>query len=167
MPEPAEAPPALGAPELRRYQRLERASWLLDNAVRIPFTRFRIGLDPLLGLVPGVGDAIGAAISGWIVVEAARFGVSRSMLLRMLGNIAMDTIVGSVPGIGDLFDFAWKSDAMNLALLRRHLGQPEKARAPSRRLVAAVLIAVLLLAVAAVVGAAFLVRYLAGLSHIL
>ncbi len=151
--------------ERQRYERLQRVSWLLDNAIPIPFTRFRIGLDPLIGLMPGLGDAIGASMSGWIVVEAARFGVSRSVLLRMLLNIAIDTAIGAVPGVGDLFDFAWKSDQMNLKLLQRHLEHPEGARRASRRFLFGLLLAMLLLIVGVTVGAVVLLKWLVALTH--
>jgi hypothetical protein len=146
--------------ERKRYARLERVSWILDNAIPIPFTRFRIGLDPLLGLLPGLGDALGAGVSGWILIEAARFGVPKSVLLRMLTNIGIDTVLGAVPGVGDLFDFAWKSDQMNLALLRRHLENPTGARRASRRFLFALFVAMLLLVVGVTVGAVLLVKAL-------
>ena len=136
--------------EQRRLDRLRRISSLLDNAIPIPGTNYRVGLDPILGLVPGVGDAIGTAMAGYILVEAARFGVPRSVLLRMLLNIGIDTALGAVPGIGDLFDFVWKADAKNLALLHEHLGQPMATRRASRRLVALAIAIMVLLAVGAV-----------------
>jgi hypothetical protein len=163
------APPPLvrltGA-ERRRFERLERLGRLLDTAVGVPGTRFRFGLDPLLGLVPGLGDALGAALSGYIVLEAARLGASRGVLGRMLFNIGVDTLLGAVPGLGDLFDFAWKSDSMNVALLRRHLERPEATRAASRRFLAAMLLALLLLAAGAVIGAVALLRWMAARSGI-
>lgn len=149
--------------ERKRFERVQRMAWLLDNAIPIPFTRFRIGLDPLIGLVPGLGDAMGAGISGWIILEAARFGVSKSVLLRMLLNVAIDTGIGAIPGAGDLFDFAWKSDQMNLDLLRRHLGSPEGARRASRLFLILLALAMLLVIVGGTVGAIFLVRWLVGL----
>lgn len=143
-------PLPLGPEELRRLERLRRVTMLLDNAIPIPGTRYRVGLDPLLGLIPGVGDAIGTAMAGYILVEAVRFGAPRSVLVRMLLNIGVDTAVGAVPGVGDLFDFVWKADAKNLALLHEHLGQPTAARRASRRVLVAVVAAVVVLAVGAV-----------------
>ena len=140
--------------EQRRYQRLEQLADLLDNAIRIPGTPWRIGLDPILGLIPGLGDALGAAASSWILIEAARFGVSPAVLLRMLYNVGLDTALGAVPGIGDLFDFAWKSDSKNLALLRRHL----------ERLLIAVIAALLVLSAGAVAAAALVIKYLLSLT---
>jgi hypothetical protein len=140
----------LGPEELRRLERLRRVATLLDNAIPIPGTRYRIGLDPILGLVPGIGDAIGAALAGYILVEAVRFGVPRSVLARMLLNLGVDTAVGAVPALGDLFDFVWKADAKNLVLLQQHLDQPVAARRSSRRAIALVVALVALLAIGAV-----------------
>ena len=150
----------LTEPERHRLERVERLATLLDNAIPIPGTRLRIGLDPLLGLLPGLGDALGALASAWILVEAARLGVSRTVLARMLYNIAVDTLVGAVPGAGDLFDFVWKSDAKNVALLRRHLEQPDMVHRASRRLLLAVLVLLAGAAVVSVVAAILLIKFL-------
>jgi len=150
--------------ERRRYQRLERLTDLLDNAIRIPGTPWRIGLDPLLGLVPGLGDALGAAASGWILIEAARFGVTRTVLLRMLYNITIDTALGAVPGAGDLFDFIWKSDSKNLELLRRHLDGPAETHSASRRLLIAVVVALAAVTIGSMVAVILLLKALIALS---
>ena len=150
--------------EQRRYQRVEQLADLLDNAIRIPGTPWRIGLDPILGLIPGLGDALGAAASSWILIEATRFGVSPAVLLRMLYNVGIDTALGAVPGVGDLFDFVWKSDSKNLALLRRHLEQPGETRRASRRLLVAVIAALLALSAGAVAAAVLLLKYLLTLT---
>ena len=136
--------------EQRRLERVRRIATLLDNAIPIPGTRYRVGLDPLLGLLPGIGDAVGAVMAGYILIEAARLGVPRSVLLRMLLNIGVDSAVGAVPGRGDLFDFVWKADAKNLSLLQRHLGEPVATRRASRGVLVAVAAAVGLLALGAV-----------------
>jgi len=152
--------------ERRRWERLQRLTWLLDNSIPVPFTRYRVGLDPIVGLVPGIGDAIGALLSGWILLEAARLGASRSVLLRMLMNVGIDTALGAVPAIGDLFDFAWKSDSMNLELLRRHLREPARTRKASRWLLIGLAAVITLLAAGAIVGVIALLGYLAGRSSI-
>jgi hypothetical protein len=114
-------------------ERLRRLARLLDNAIPLPGTRFRIGLDPIIGLVPGLGDVIGAIFSTVIVYQAARLGAPRSTLVRMLANIAVDTLVGEIPLLGDLFDFGWKSNTRNIALLEQHLDRPVAAKVASRR----------------------------------
>jgi hypothetical protein len=121
---------------------------LLDSAVRIPGTNIRFGLDALVGLVPGIGDAIGAILSTVIIFHAARLGAPRSTLLRMMANVGVDTIVGEVPLLGDLFDFGWKSNSRNLALLEEHLRQPVTARRASRRVLLLLGAALLVLLVA-------------------
>jgi hypothetical protein len=116
-----------------RLERLRRVARLLDSAIQLPGTRFRFGLDPLIGLVPGIGDAIGAIFSTMIVFQAARLGAPKSTLVRMMANVAIDTLVGEIPLIGDLFDFGWKSNTRNIALLERHLDRPVAAKVASRR----------------------------------
>jgi hypothetical protein len=95
---------------------------LLDTAARIPGTGIRFGLDPILGLVPGLGDLAGAALSGYLVLLAGRSGASRTTIVRMLGNVAIDTFGGMLPVLGDAFDVAFKSNSRNLVLLERTLG---------------------------------------------
>jgi Domain of unknown function (DUF4112) len=134
---------------------------LLDSAVGVPGTGIRVGLDPLLGLVPGLGDVAGAALSGYIVLAAARRGAPASVVVRMLGNIAVDTAVGAVPLLGDLFDAGWKSNTRNVALLERHVGVPSEARASSRLVVAATF-AVLVVLAAAGLWCTYLVLHALG-----
>ena len=117
----------------------------------------RVGLDPVLGLVPGLGDVAGAALSGYVVLLGARLGAPRSVVLRMLGNVALDTVVSAVPILGDAFDVGWKSNTRNVALLERYLAQPGTARASSRTLVGAVVVVLALLAIAGITITMFVV----------
>jgi hypothetical protein len=149
-----------GEPQEVRIARLRRLARLADAAIPIPGTRFAIGLDPLIGLLPGLRDALGAAVSGYIVLEAARLGAGASVLLRMLVNIGIDALVGAVPVAGDLFDFSWKANLKNVALLERHLADPRGARRASRGLLVVVATAMLVLFVALVVSTACLLRLL-------
>ena len=126
-------------------ERLRTLARLLDSALRIPGTQYRFGIDAIIGLVPGIGDAIGAIFSMFIVFQAARLGVSRATLMRMLGNVALDTLVGAVPLLGDLFDAGWKSNTRNIGLLESHLERPVSTRRSSRRVVVLVGVALLLL----------------------
>src|SRR5258708_32137355 len=106
----------------RKLRRLRRLATLMDAAVVIPGIQVRIGWDAVLGLVPGAGDALSAAISSYIVVEAARLGVPTGILVRMAVNIAIDFFVGTVPIADDWFDVIWRANLMNVDLLERHLG---------------------------------------------
>ncbi|WP_218079695.1 DUF4112 domain-containing protein [Anthocerotibacter panamensis] len=110
---------------------LERARLLgnlLDNAISLP-GGYRVGLDPLLGLVPGLGDLVGTLLAGYIVWVGARLGLPRVTLGRMVFNILLEAVLGLVPVLGDLFDFAWKANLRNLELLEAHVAQPQTARA--------------------------------------
>jgi hypothetical protein len=120
---------------------------VLDDAVRIPGTNFRVGIDPLVGLVPGLGDLLGGAASLYIILEAARAGAPASVLLRMAANVGIDTVVGAIPVLGDIFDFGWKSNTRNARLLARHLEQPIATRRASTALVAGVIAGLALVAV--------------------
>ena len=106
---------------LARLARLRRLARLLDSAIGIPGTRFRVGLDGLLGFAPGVGDAALGLVSLYIVNEARKLGLPRHKLLRMLGNVVMDVAAGSVPVVGDLFDMAFKANLRNLDIIEDHL----------------------------------------------
>ena len=148
----------------RRIRILAR---LLDNAIPVPGTNWRIGLDPILGLIPGVGDLIGAVLSGYIVLEAVRAEVPTFTLARMLVNVGIDTLLGAIPGLGDVFDAAWKSNVMNVALLERHLVATGSAP-PKRRDVLGVM-ALALIVLVLIVGAGlalgiFAARLLWGLK---
>lgn len=110
----------------------------LETALRIPGTQIRFGADALLGLIPGVGDAAGALLSGWLIVKAARQQAPASLLGQMLGNVLVDALVGVVPLLGDLFDIGFRANTRNLRLLEQHLGiaAPEQqlpAEPPRRR----------------------------------
>ncbi|HEY5062502.1 MAG TPA: DUF4112 domain-containing protein [Gemmatimonadaceae bacterium] len=136
---------------------------VLDSGARIPGTKIRFGLDPILGLVPGLGDVAGAVLSGYIVLVGVRLGASRSVVLRMLANILIDTVVGSVPLLGDAFDVVWKSNNRNVALLERFLERPEQTRAASRALILAVVVVLAVLAVGAVIVSVIALRALIAL----
>ena len=137
---------------------------LLDDLVRIPGTNIGIGLDPIIGLVPGVGDMLGGVMSTYILLVAAQEGAPTSVLIRMLGNIALDSVVGVVPVVGDLFDVGMKSNRRNVDLLERYLGAPRETKAASRGVVALVFLAVTLLVVGVIAAGLWLVRLLARLA---
>lgn len=120
--------------EVRR--RLNRLAWLLDSSIPIPGTRFSIGIDALIGLVPFIGDLVGVLLSSTILVEAARLGAGRSVLARMALNVAVEGLAGLVPFAGDVFDAAWKANQRNVRLLNQWLDQPQRAERSSVLLVA-------------------------------
>jgi len=108
---------------------LEQLSRAMDGLFRIPGTGWRIGLDALVGLIPGVGDFATTAVSLYILAAGVRYRVPKVTLLRMASNIAVDYLLGSVPIVGDLFDAAWKSNQMNVELLKQRASvSPEEAK---------------------------------------
>ena len=119
------------------YRRFRQLAQTLDAAVRIPGTRVPVGLDFVLGLVPGIGDFAAGALGWYGIWVAQKMGAPRSVVLRMAGNIAVDTIVGSVPLLGDLFDLGFRSNLRNLALLDRWLDDPGGVRRSCRALIVA------------------------------
>ncbi len=133
----------------RRLLRLRRIAWVMDRSIPIGGGR-RIGLDPIIGLIPGLGDWLGAAISSWLVYEALRLGLPGRVLGRMVLNIAIEAAVGAVPLLGDIFDAAWQANQRNLRLVESHYDGRLKPR-PLRALgVGFLVVAGLLLALAAV-----------------
>lgn len=93
----------------------------MDSALRIPGTSIRVGADSILGLLPGIGDAVTLAPALYIVGHGIKLGAPPGLLLRMGGNIVVDTLIGTIPVVGDIFDIGWKANRRNVALLRRHL----------------------------------------------
>jgi hypothetical protein len=142
---------------------MRRVGWLLDNSIPVPGTRIRLGIDQLIGLVPGIGDLIGGALSLYIIVEAYRMGIPRTLLARMGWNVAVDTLVGEVPVLGDLFDIGFKANVRNLALLDGYFQRPAEAQRASRWVIALLVVGLVLLTAGAIALAAVLVHALAGL----
>jgi hypothetical protein len=159
-PTPESLTGAVASAQLARVRALAR---LLDTAVGIPGTRMRVGLDAVLGLVPGVGDVAGTVAAGYIVLTAVRLGAPRAVLARMLVNVGIDTAVGVVPVVGDLFDAGYRANARNVALLEAHLAAPAATQRASRRTVLLVVLGLALLAAAGVTLAVFAVRGLLAL----
>jgi uncharacterized protein DUF4112 len=108
-------------PESDRKDEFARLlAFILDDLIPIPGTKYRVGLDPLIGLIPGLGDTSTAAFSSLILVNALRAGVPRVVLVRMAFNILINSVIGAFPGIGDLFSAWFKSNQQNYRLLKRH-----------------------------------------------
>lgn len=119
---------SLPAKQISKLSKLRRVSRLLDNAISIPGTKISFGLDPILGLIPGGGDTVTGGIAAYIVVEAARMGIPRDILGKMVGNILIDSFAGTVPVVGDLFDIGWKANVKNIELLEKHLDIAESSK---------------------------------------
>ena len=144
---PADAPATpnggpFGPPRPQAW--IERLAWMMDSS--IPIGRWRIGLDGIIGLVPGLGDLVGAAISALIVVAGVRAKLPRSAIARMVANVAIEAVVGAVPFLGDLFDMAWKANTKNVEIFREALHGRRSRRRDT------LFVAGLLLALAAIVA---------------
>jgi hypothetical protein len=110
-------------------QSLEHLAWLMDDLFRVPGIGWRFGLDALIGLIPGLGDTATSIVSFYILASAVRYRVPKVTILRMGLNIGIDYILGSLPVVGDLFDAWWKSNQMNVELLKKRATvAPEDAR---------------------------------------
>ncbi len=107
--------------------RAGRLAWMLDSQFQIPGTSVRVGLDGILGLIPGIGDTVSSGLSLLILAEAVQLHVSRRTLAKMAGNIALDWFIGLVPVLGDVFDILYKANMRNLALLEADLAVQESA----------------------------------------
>jgi len=143
-------------------RRLESLAWLLDESVRIPGFGFRVGLDGLLGLIPGIGDLLTTAISAFVIRQAALLGVPRVVLLRMAFNTSIDLAIGAIPFVGDLFDFGWKANKRNVQLLIKHLDNPVQLTRTSWLAVIGLTTGVVLALVFLITAVASLVRMAMG-----
>ncbi len=121
--------PMSDAGDALKIDRLDRIARMMDSAVGIPGTRLRVGLDSIVGLVPGVGDALAFMPAVYIIGSAWKMGVPRRVLARMATNTAIDTVVGSIPVLGDIFDVGFKSNRRNVRLLREHIDSAKIASA--------------------------------------
>ncbi|HEX5633800.1 MAG TPA: DUF4112 domain-containing protein [Gemmatimonadales bacterium] len=152
--------PTPGEAHLGRYRSL---AWLLDESIKLPFLPFRIGLDAIVGLVPGVGDIVVGGVGAYALFVAYRLGAPPAVLARMVGNVGIDTLVGSIPLLGDLFDAGFKANTRNRRLLDRWIEQPGRTSRRSALVLAASLVVLLaivgtslwlaVLAVRAILGA--------------
>lgn len=132
----------------QRLELVRRVSKLLDSALVVPGTSFRFGLDPILGLFPGLGDLISPLFTIGVIWQARDLGLPRVVQLRMIFNVAIDTLVGMVPLAGDVFDFVWRSNDKNLALLERHAYEEHPASRGDWVFVGGMILALVVIAVA-------------------
>jgi len=139
---------------------------IMDEFVRFPGTRFRFGLDPVIGLIPGLGDTASALVSAFSLIYAARCGVPRITLARMSLNILINEIVGIIPGAGDAFSFWFKSNARNYQLLQQHLGTSRRARKSDWVFVIIVLAILVLVVAVGIIVSLFVLRELLRFLHL-
>jgi hypothetical protein len=138
--------------------------WLaqvMDEFLRLPGTKLRFGLDPLIGLIPGLGDTASAVVSAMTLIYAARCGLPKILLARMSLNILINEVVGIVPGIGDAFSFWFKSNSRNYELLQRHWGAPRRPRMSDWIFVAAILGLLLLVVIGGLLVSFFVLQEVA------
>jgi hypothetical protein len=169
-------PSSLASRDVARH--LERLAWLMDRSLRIPGTRITLGLDALLGLLPGGGDLLTGIIqAGLVLVALHHYRVPKSVALRMAGNVLLDIAVGAIPVLGDLFDVAFKANTRNLRLLEPYrraqeatapasiptTGRPLRSGTPLRYVVP-VAVALLAALVLLVIGIITVVRWLVSLA---
>lgn len=115
--------------------KLDRLAWILDSSIPIPGTPWKIGLDGLIGLIPGIGDISAGVISSYIVFQALRLGVPPLVVARMALNILLESVLGVIPVVGDIFDFAFKANQRNVALMHEYVINPNKVKRRSLVLV--------------------------------
>jgi len=141
-------------------ERLARLAWLLDNSIPIPGLNFRIGVDALLGLIPGIGDAIGVLVSSYILREAAQLGAPKTVLVRMAFNVVLEAVIGVIPLAGDVFDAAWKANQRNVRLLGAYLDNPRKTTSASTGFVFLLAVLVIGLLVGTCIAGFLLLRWI-------
>jgi hypothetical protein len=129
---------------------MEALAWLLDNSIPIPGTGRRIGIDAIIGLVPGLGDVVSGGLGILVVARGVQLGLPGVVVARMLVNVALDFVIGSIPIIGDAFDLWFKANQRNVGLVRRYSLAPGASTAPQWGFFIAILAGMVLLAVAMV-----------------
>lgn len=122
-------------------KKLDKLAWLLDNSIKIPGTSWKVGLDGILGLIPGVGDLVAGGLSTYILYQAVKMKVPRAVLARMTLNILLESVIGVIPVVGDLFDFMFKANQRNVDLMRKYLLNPQETTQRSSLAVVGVIVA--------------------------
>jgi hypothetical protein len=145
-----------------RLRWIESISTFMDNQFRVPGTNFRFGLDPIMSFIPFGGSAASFAISAGLLLTMVKYGVSRKVLILMLGNLLLDAVLGSVPVAGNIFDFFYKANQRNVNLLKRHY-QEGRYTGSGTGLILAIALTLLLLLGLIIYGTWKLISYLVGL----
>lgn len=107
-------------------KKLDKLAWLLDNSIKVPGTSWKIGLDGILGLLPGIGDLSAGLLSTYILYQAVKIKVPRAIIARMGLNVLLESVIGVIPIFGDLFDFAFKANQRNVDLMRKYVLNPRE-----------------------------------------
>jgi hypothetical protein len=153
--------------EKRKRQGLEPLfkwiAFIMDEVIRVPGTQFRFGLDPLIGLIPGIGDTSSALVSAFALIQAVRLGVPKVLLMRMALNILVNEVIGVIPVIGDTFSFWFKSNARNYEIIKTHRLGPSVARRSDWLFVIAVLVILCLVVCAGLAISFFILGAMARL----
>jgi hypothetical protein len=164
------AQPAPAARAIEIEQSLDQLSRWMDGLFRIPGVGWRFGLDAIVGLIPGVGDTATSLVSLYILASAVRYRVSKVTLLRMGLNIGVDYLLGSIPIVGDVFDAWWKSNQMNVELLRRRAtvsaDDAREGRASDWLFVGLIMLVLVALLIASIVSSVLIIRYVIGHFHL-
>ena len=153
----------LSPAQQQRLELIRRVSRLLDSAFVVPGTSRRIGLDPIVGLLPVLGDLVAPLFTMGVIWQARDLGVPRVVQVRMIFNAAIDTLVGMVPIAGDLFDFAWKANEKNVALLERYAYEEHRASAGDWLFVVAMTVVLLAIAATPFLLLGWMMSVIAGL----
>jgi hypothetical protein len=134
---------------MKNIKQLERWAWLLDNSIRIPGTSIRMGFDSLIGLIPGIGDVTGGALSSYLLLQAVSSGIPSVVIARMVVNVVFDTLIGMIPLVGDIFDIAFKANQRNIELMTNYYNSPREA--VKRNTISILIISISLISVLALV----------------
>lgn len=148
--------------EVATRKQLQRLAWVLDSSIRLP-GGYRIGVDGIIGLIPGFGDALGAGLSSYIVIKAVSLNVPIIVLIRMMINVVLELVIGVIPIIGDMFDFMYKANERNVKLINEHLDSPHRTRRQSLYIVLVLLLVILGMIVLATVLLVSLLQYFGSL----
>jgi len=146
----------------QRLATLRRVADLLDSAFVVPGTTYRVGLDPIVGLVPWIGDLASPIFTIALLWQARDVHIPKIVQLRMIFNAAIDALIGVVPIVGDLFDFGWKSNQMNMALLERHAYEHHRSSAADWLFVLAMVAIVVVVAAIPFLVAGWLISWAAA-----
>jgi len=118
--------PTKQAENQRKLKSLDKLAWLLDSSIPIPGTSRTIGLDGIIGLVPGIGDAFAGMLSGYIIIKAIIMGLPIFVIGQMVVNMVIEGVIGVIPFFGDIFDFIFKSNRRNVRLMQNYLEDPKE-----------------------------------------